>query len=175
MRSLIILLFLLSFNEAKAETKIAILDVKEIISESIAAKKASQKLKSKLSEYQLEIDIQSSKLKKEQEKLQEQSSLLTQEALQTKQAEFIEKIKSLELEVNKKKKNIDAINLKVIAEIEENIDVIVQKIAKNNNINIVLSKSDIIYVNDIENITDLVVEELNKNLSDIKINFEDGK
>jgi outer membrane protein len=175
MRILYILIILLFSSISYANSNIAVLDVKKIISESIAAKKASQKLKAKLSEYQLEIDLKSNKLKKEQEKLLEQSALLTQEALQSKQAEFVEKIKSLELEVNKKKENLDIINLKVISEIEKNIDEIVQNIAKKENINLILSKAELIYVNNIKDITDTVIDKLNDKLVEIKIDFEDGK
>ncbi len=175
MKYLIIIFLLFTFKIAHAETNIAILDIKKIISESIAAKKASQKIKSKLSEYQLEIDLKSSKLKKEQDKLLEQASLLTQEAMQNKQAEFVKKIKALELEVNKKKENLDKINISVISEIEKNIDIIVQKIALDKDINLVFSKSEIILTREVEDITEKVTEELNTKLTEIKINFEDGK
>jgi len=155
---------------ALAEQKIVILDIEKVLSSSLAAKHASETIKKRLDTYQLEINKKSDELKIEQEELISQTNILTQEVLQEKQASFIGKLKSLEKEVQVKKKELDGLYVKAIAEIEKSIDTIVKELSEKEDYNIVMAKSEVIHFRNVTDISSQVLGVLNKRLK--KVNVE---
>ncbi len=166
------LIFILLITTQTKANNIAILNVDEVLAKSIAAQNATVQLKEKLDLYQIEINKKGESLQREQNDLVQQSNILTQEALEAKQKDLITKIQSLEIEVKDKKKKLDNIYIKVISQIEKNIAEIIEEISKEENYNLILSSSDVIYSNNITDLTQKVLTSLNKKLTKVEISLE---
>ncbi len=102
----------------------------------------------------------------------QQSNILTQEALEAKQRDFVAKIQNLENEVKEKKQQLDSLYVKAVSQIETNIGEIIKEISKEENYNLILASNDIIYAHNIADLTEKVLNILNKKLTKVEISAE---
>lgn len=159
-------------NNSSTTTNIAIIDIKKVLSSSLAAKSILDDLNNKMVEYQSEIDTNSKALQTEQELLKEQSAVLTKDAISEKQQKIFHKLQLLEKDVAKKKENLQSAYIKTLQEIEQKIIAIVQDISKKNDYNIVLTKENLLYYQNLTDISEKVVNLLNKQLPKIELSIE---
>lgn len=168
-----IIFFVFISSSCFAASNIAILDIEGVLAKSLAAKNAAEQIKKKMEAYQIEINAKSNELKREQNDLVKQSQILTQEVLQAKQKSFVAKIDNLEKEVEAKKKELDQLYVSAISEIEKNIKIIIADISIKQNFNIILAKDEIIYAHEVHDLTEQVVEALNKKITKVELSIDD--
>ena len=170
MKKYLIIIFLLfnifTFN---AYSKIAYIDIKIILNESNVGKSLNSHLKSLNSEYSKKYS------KIEKELLEKEKKLLAQKNI-LENNEFNKKIKNLSDEIDKykndKKLSTDKLNeikIENTKEILRILNPIITKYAENNDISLVLKKTNIIVGKKDLDITEKIIKLLNVEIN--KLNF----
>lgn len=162
------LLFLFTFSTFWAkETKVAYLDMERILSEYEAAKEAKRTLDKEVEKYRLVGDSLHRELQTAKEEFESKRLMLTAEGRATEE----EKIKNLERRYNDflsevwgERGKIALKNQELLAPIVKKVSEAIEKIAKENEISLVLdaSQSKILYAQSGLDITDDVLTELHR-------------
>ena len=135
--------------------------MQHILKNSVAASQFSEKIKKEFLTYSKEIELKQKALKEKQEKFIENRDLIAQESLLEKQAEFITEISNLEKEANQKKQSLEKKYLDYLATLRTEIENIIENLSKEKGYNLVIPKEQTIYINDIDDLTDTVLQKLN--------------
>ncbi len=166
---LIIIFFIFNIFTFNAYSKIAYIDIKIILNESSVGKSLNSHLKSLNSEYSKKYT------KIEKELLEKEKTLLAQKNIIEKN-EFNQKIRNLSDEINKykndKKLSTDKLNkikIENTKEILRILNPIITKYVENNDISIVLKKTNIIVGKKDLDITEKIIKLLNGEIN--KLNF----
>lgn len=148
----------------------AVINMEYLASESSAAKDIKDQIKKIQDKYQQKISEKEEMMMKKEKELGEQASILSKEALLEKQDEFHKELIEIKKEIRVKKIELNQILKQALSELQQKILLIVKDISKENNISLVLPVSQIIYGDDLVNITEKVLKKLNKELPKININ-----
>ena len=166
---LIIIFFISNIFTFNAYSKIAYIDIKIILNESNVGKSLNSHLKSLNSEYSKKYS------KIEKELLEKEKTLLAQKNIIEKN-EFNKKIRNLSDEINKykndKKLSTDKLNrikIENTKEILRILNPIIAKYVENNDISLVLKKTNIIVGKKDLDITEKIIKLLNVEIN--KLNF----
>ena len=166
---LIIIFFIFNIFTFNAYSKIAYIDIKIILNESNVGKSLNSHLKSLNSEYSKKYS------KIEKELLEKEKTLLAQKNIIEKN-EFNKKIRNLSDEINKykndKKLSTDKLNkikIENTKEILRILNPIIAKYVENNDISLVLKKTNIIVGKKDLDITEKIIKLLNGEIN--KLNF----
>lgn len=154
---------------------LAIVDLKKIVDDSKAAKSAQEEVEKLQKTYIKEAEKEEAKLKKREEQLLKQKKALSEEAFINNVKEFQNRIKDGHKEVVKKRRILEASYLKALEMIKEETYKVVEKIAKQKNIDVVIPKSQLLFAKEGLDISDEVLEQLNKDLAKVNINVEKAK
>lgn len=150
--------------------RFAVVNVKRIVNESKAAKTADKEVKALQKKYIKQAEAKEKKLKKREEQLVKQQKALSQEAFLKKVKEFKKRIETERKEVIKKRKILEASYISALELIKKETLKVVAEIAHGKNVDIVLPTSQILYFKKGVDISDEVLERLNKELPKVKIN-----
>ena len=155
---------------AKADTNIVYLDLKKIMNESVAGKKAQDYLEKKHKENLADFKKSEEKLKKEEADLISKRQVLDKdqymqesEKLRTKARDYANKRRDTIQKLAKTR--TDARTQLLMA-----IQPILQEYSEANNIDLVLDKKDVIIGKKNIDITAIIIEELNKKIPSLKLN-----
>ena len=166
---LIIIFFIFNIFTFNAYSKIAYIDIKIILNKSNVGKSLNSHLKSLNSEYSKKYS------KIEKELLEKEKTLLAQKNIIEKN-EFNKKIRNLSDEINKykndKKLSTDKLNkikIENTKEILKILNPIITKYVENNDISLVLKKTNIIVGKKDLDITEKIIKLLNGEIN--KLNF----
>lgn len=166
---LIIIFFIFNIFTFNAYSKIAYIDIKIILNESNVGKSLNSHLKSLNSEYSKKYS------KIEKELLEKEKTLLAQKNIIEKN-EFNKKIRNLSDEIDKykndKKLSTDKLNkikIENTKEILKILNPIITKYVENNDISLVLKKTNIIVGKKDLDITEKIIKLLNGEIN--KLNF----
>ena len=166
---LIIIFFIFNIFTFNAYSKIAYIDIKIILNESNVGKSLNSHLKSLNSEYSKKYS------KIEKELLEKEKTLLAQKNIIEKN-EFNKKIRNLSDEIDKykndKKLSTDKLNkikIENTKEILRILNPIIAKYVENNDISLVLKKTNIIVGKKDLDITEKIIKLLNGEIN--KLNF----
>lgn len=166
---LIIIFFIFNIFTFNAYSKIAYIDIKIILNESNVGKSLNSHLKSLNSEYSKKYS------KIEKELLEKEKTLLAQKNIIEKN-EFNKKIRNLSDEIDKykndKKLSTDKLNkikIENTKEILRILNPIITKYVENNDISLVLKKTNIIVGKKDLDITEKIIKLLNGEIN--KLNF----
>ena len=166
---LIIIFFIFNIFTFNANSKIAYIDIKIILNESNVGKSLNSHLKSLNSEYSKKYT------KIEKELLEKEKTLLAQKNIIEKN-EFNKKIRNLSDEINKYKNDkkistdkLNKIKIENTKEILKILNPIITKYVENNDISLVLKKTNIIVGKKDLDITEKIIKLLNVEIN--KLNF----
>ena len=164
------ILFIFFTTSAYSQNKIASLDVVQLLRDSKAALNMKDQLNAVAKKYTEEDQKKQKEIQKQEEELLRQKSTLTPEAISDRKNTFEKKV--IEFNKNSQSKRIALAKAEkeAVNQIEDEVEKIVQKIIDTENITAVFRKSALILGNTSIDITKKVVDELNKNLSIVKVN-----
>ena len=169
---IIILFTSISLADKYPNTSIGIIDINRVLTESKAAKDAT----SQIEKIQVKSEEDSKKedelIIKEREKLIEQQSVMAPEAFEVKVADFEKKVQSYQIERQEKLRKLDQMVQGARARILEEVKPIINDYANELGITVILEKNAVIMSADDMDMTDQVIEILDKNLPKIKIELE---
>ena len=167
---IIFILFLTINNFAKAETKVAFIDMQYIMDNSLAGKSLKQQLenlhKKNLSDFQKKEDS----LKKKEKKIIAKKNILSDEEFQKEISQLRNDVKNYNAERNDKINSLTRKRLESMENIVKNLSPIITKFSKENNISIVMDKKNIIVGKTELNITKKILTLLDNEIKKIKLN-----
>ncbi len=173
--TLLIFFFLSSnlFADQYPNTSIGIIDINKVLTESKAAIDATNQIEKIQQKTEEESKNEDELIIKEREKLIEQQSVMAPEAFEVKVSEFEKKVQSYQIEKQDKLRRLDQMVQMARAKILEEVKPIINDYASELGITVILEKNAVILSADDMDMTDQVIQILNKNLPKIKVKLED--
>ncbi|MFW6323707.1 MAG: OmpH family outer membrane protein [Desulfovibrionales bacterium] len=157
-------LLLLGSAASLAETKIAIIDMKQVMEQSEPGQKAKNELSSKFEGMKGELEAQQAEIQELQKGIQKQSMVLSQEAKQDKEIEFKRKVRDYQDTLRQYQRNIQQEESKMVSPILEKAVAVIQDFGKQNGYTAVFDTktSGLMYADEAVDITEKIIVELNR-------------
>ena len=166
----LIIILLFSF-EAVTNAEIPYyLDFKFILNESVAGKKAQTELKNKLENGMKSLSNREKKIQEEEKKIIAQKKVISSEEYKKQVANLRSKVKSLQKERNNLIETVAKQRSKARNELLKNLNPIIKDYMKEKKIRMVVDKKSLLLADENLNITDDIINLLNKKIKSIKLN-----
>ena len=146
------------------------LDFKYILNQSDAGKKAQNFLQSKLQKGIKDLQVKEKKILEEEKKLIQQKKIISPEAYKDKVTELRKKVSSLQKERNTLLESVAKQRAKAKNELLKNLNPIIKDYMNEKKIRMVVDKKSLLLADEKLNITNDIIELLNKKLKSIKLN-----
>ena len=156
-------------THANAEKKIAYIDMKYILNNSKAGKGAQDFLKESFTKNQKIFTDEENKLKEEEKDLLIKKNIITKEEYQKKTDDLRKKVIDYQSKRRSSLEKISRQRAEARTELLKKIDPILKKYINDNNISIILDKKNIIMGNTDLDITNIIIEKLNKELPSLNL------
>jgi Skp family chaperone for outer membrane proteins len=168
---LAVLMFAAPLAPAFAET-VAIVNIQKIMRDSLAAKSARDQLKAKQDQFAGEIKAKETDLKREDEELAKQRSVLAPDAFEQKVRTFREKAAGVQRDAQQKQGQLNKAFNAALGEMQNTIVNIIGEMAKEKGFKVAIPSNQALYADPSLDITDEVLKRLNSRLTKITINFQ---
>ncbi len=152
--------------------KIVVVDIQRIMRDSLAAKDLKTQLESKKNQYQADLKGKSDKLKKEKDDLEKQQSVLSKDALTQKVKNLNSEFKSAQDDANEKSVRFENAEKGASRDILAAVQEIINDLAKEQNFNIAIPTSQLLFAHKDLDITNEVLTRLDKKLPKLTLKFE---
>lgn len=159
-----------AFAQAKP-TVIAFVDVPRVLKDSAAAKSARDQLTKQQQAYEAEIKSQEDKLRAEDQEIQKQRSVLSPDALQKRAREFQTKVEAARQQFERRRTQLAFAQDDAMRQMQPVFQKICGDVAKEVGASVVLDSSRVLVSASSLNITDQVLQRLDKQLPSLKLNF----
>jgi Skp family chaperone for outer membrane proteins len=191
MKKLLVAAFLLAVNipVSFANTQnygIAVVDIQQIVQDSLAAKDIRAQIEKKRVEYQAEIDKKEEGLNKTSQELNKQysefqaqsdkksgstsnKSTISKDALEQKMRDLNEKALEVQKEVQMKKNSLDQASIDALGEIQQAVEGIIAKLAEEKGFVIAVPTSQILFSKPQLDISAEVLKRLNEKLKRVEV------
>lgn len=143
-KMLIVLSMLMTASLAQAEAKIGFVDMQKAIQSTSAGKKAKTELETEFNKKKKDLEKKEADLKKMGEDLEKKKSVLSEEALGKKQAEFQEEMLKYRDVVGKSQLEIQKKERELTAPILEKMKKVIAKLAKDKGYTMVMENSQMV-------------------------------
>lgn len=154
---------------AQAQSKIAVVDLQELLSQSDAAKSLQTQFEEKRQEFQEDFSTKERDLLDQRQALAEQQKTLSEDEFIVKREEFETSFREVQDKVQEKKRLLDDAIAKSVNLLRGEILKIVSNIADENDYDIVLPKQNVLMLDKNNNITPQVMERLNASLKTLDL------
>ncbi|MBM3580002.1 MAG: OmpH family outer membrane protein [Alphaproteobacteria bacterium] len=162
--------FIASFNVEAAGT--GIIDVEKIIKESSAMRDIQAKIGKKQDDYQKEVSKKQDELEVEQKRIEAKKSVLSQEAFEAETMKFEKKFDDIKTFIDKKQNSLKKASLEAMSKVNDKIKDIITDISKEKELDIIMPASQTLYYDDKLDITEEVLNRLNKKITKVDVKFE---
>lgn len=149
---------------------IAVVDVQRIMQESNASKGVSKAFESLRETYQKEISALEDKLRKSEEELRKQQTVLAPDALAGKRRDFEKQVGEVQKTVQSRKRALETALNEAMGVVHKNMVEIVADVARERGANLVLARQQFVLVDTQLDVTDTVMERVNKKLPQVALN-----
>ena len=174
---LIIFSTLILFSNANTaeypSTSIAVIDLNLILNESKAAINANEQIEEISVKINNEISQGEKSILDEQKMLIEAQSIMAPEAFEEKRISYEKSVQDFQIKSQNTLIKLDNLIATIRVKILDEIAPILEEIAEEKGITVVLEKGTVILNADNMDITNIVIKQLNKNLPKIKVEFEE--
>ncbi len=167
-----VIALVISTAPAMAEQKIAVVNIQQIMREAKAADAIRSQMKAKQKSFQEQLDGREKTLQEQDQELAKQRSVLSQEAFEEKYQEFREKAADAQKEVRQKRAALDRGFNAALSQVQEKVFEIVETIAQEKDIDAVISTGQMLYAHPDLDLTQEVLERLNREMPNVNVNFE---
>lgn len=159
----LILIFSFSFSSyGQGKMKTAFVDLAKIIQEADAAKEAKEKLMSEYKNKQEMLKKMQDEILKLQDDIVQKSKFMSQAEIDKKKAEIEKKQSDFLSTLREAEAEIQQLDSKLTQEVLEDVRKIIAGIAEKDGYDMVLEKSQILYIKDADDITFRVIDLYNK-------------
>ena len=161
-------LFLI-YTHASAEQKIAYLDMKFVLNNSKAGKGAQDFLQKSFKEKQKKFFDEENALKKKENDLLAQKTILTKKEYQKKSDDLRKKVIDYQLQRRATLEKITSQRAEARQKLLEKLDPIMKTYIKENDISLIIDRKNVLMGNTNLDITNIIIEKLNKELPSLSI------
>ena len=155
--------------QALPEPRIAILNYQLIQKNSTAMVDIQTQIETRRKTYQEEISQQEKDLRADDQELVRQRTVLSAEAFALKRREFEAKVAQVQRQVQDRKRELDRAFEYGMNQVQLVINEIILELSREKNFNLVLSRQQIIFVNDSLNISSDIIRILNERLPLVQV------
>ena len=171
LKQVLIILFVILLNNSKAiPNEIYFIDFSKVMNESVAGKKAQDQLKSLFKNSNKKINDTGKKLKEEETKLISQKTVLSKDEYKKKADALRKKVFNLNKERENSIKDIATKRTKAKDELLKKLNPILSKYMEEKNIAVVIDKKNVLMGNKKFELTNEIINILNKELKSINLN-----
>ena len=156
------------FSAPAYAVEIGIVNMLKINRDATAMKDLNEKFQSKRKEHLASVTKKEEELRSEEQKLADQRAIMAPDAFNTKKQEFKERVIEVNQKVQKELSELDTTFNKALDEVSKVAAEIVSDVAKEKKLDLVLHRRQALYATDALDITDTVLERLNKKLPKVK-------
>lgn len=168
---LALILTVIPLAGAQAVEGIAVINIQDIMRDSLAAKSVKKTLESKQKSFQNEMTQRENDLKNQETGIASQRDKLSKEEFEQKVKGFQQSAVKAQREVSTKKAKLDKAFADSLATIQNTVVDITKSIAKERGLKVVMPTSQLLYAEPSLDITKEVLDRLNKKLPNVKVNF----
>ena len=168
-KNLFIIFFIIFISQQSLHAETYFLDFKFILNQSDAGKKANQLLKNQLDQGIKKLKDREKKLQKEEKEIIQQKKILSAEEYKKKINELRKKVSTLQKDRNSILETVAKKRRSARKQLFDALNPIVKGYMKEKNISIVLDKKSILLGNENLDITNDIMNLLNKNLKSLKL------
>ena len=155
--------------QALPESRIAILNYQLIQKNSTAMVDIQTQIETRRKTYQEEISQQEKDLRADDQELVRQRTVLSAEAFALKRREFEAKVAQVQRQVQDRKRELDRAFEYGMNQVQLVINEIILELSREKNFNLVLSRQQIIFVDDTLNISQDIIRILNERLPLVQV------
>lgn len=161
------------FAASAADDKPAILvvDVQTIFEKSTAVTKVREQIDKKAEEFRKDSASKEDYFKKKFDDLEKQKSVLAKDAFEKKNADLSKEFADAQKKVQENRSTLDKGYMDAMQQVETSLTDIVKDVAVKKGAKVVLPKNQIIYNDDSMDVTNQVLDDLNKKLPNISVKF----
>jgi len=167
--------FLTLFSDpafAQTADQVAVVDLKKILEKSSATQSIQKEIEKKRNEIQEEISKQEEKLRKTDKDLADQRSIMDKEVFDKKVKEFKTEVVEAQRNAQNKRASLEHAYASSLKEVEKVVVSIVAELAGKKGFSVAIPRSNAIYSKSSLDISDEVLETLNKRLPKVKVKLE---
>ena len=168
---LALLLAFLPLAGAQALEGVAVINIQDIMRDSLAAKSVKKKLEAKQKSFHSEMSKKESALQQKEQALSKQRGTLSKAEFEKKVKSFRDSAANAQRDVQAKKSKLDKAFADALNTIQKTVVTIVGEIAKQRNVKVVMPTSQLLYADPSLDITQEVLTKLNTKLPSVKVNF----
>lgn len=150
---------------------IAVIDVQKIMQDSNASKGISKSFEALRETYQKEISTLEDKLRKGEDELRKQQTVLSPEALANKRRDFEKQVAEVQKTVQSRKRVLETSLNEAMAVVHKTMVEVVADISRERGANLVLARQQFVLVDTQLDVTDTVLERVNKKLPQVALNI----
>jgi outer membrane protein len=147
----------------------AIIDVQRVYRESIAVKSLSRDIEERKGQYQGELRKKEDALRKADQELARQRSILSAEVYAQKRGELEQKVATHQREARKRKRGLDQLFASGMNKVRSELAKIAKEIAEERGLDLILSKATVVIVKPKFEITKETVNRLNARLPEVPL------
>ena len=148
---------------------ILIIDMQEILRQSLAVRAMQQSLDQRRDSYQGELQQREDEIRKEDLELNRQRSVLAADVYAKRRQDLEQEVASVQREIQEQKRALDSIFSQGMSQVRLALVEIVKGIAQERKADLVLSKANVVLVRPDLEITDEALQQLNEELPSIDI------
>lgn len=163
--------FSLSAQAAEEKPSILVVDVQSIFEKSTAVVKVREQIDKKAEEFRKDSASKEDYFKKKFDELEKQKSVLAKDAFEKKNADLSKEFADAQKKVQDNRSTLDKGYMDSMQQVETTLTDIVKEVATKKGVKVVLPKNQIIYSDDSLDVTNQVLEDLNKKLPNITVKF----
>lgn len=163
-------LLFLSSNAYAAN--IAVIDVEEVIKNSLAMKDIQNQITKMGDRYQKEVNQKQKELEAAEKELDKNKTVFSKEKMEKETKDLEKKFSSLREFIDKKQNILKKASMDAMAKFNEKVGEITTKISKEKNLDLILIANQTIYYKPDMDISDEVLKELNKKITKLNLKFE---
>lgn len=146
---------------------LAIIDVQKVRRGSTAVKSLSRRIAKQKVQHQDELREQERSLRKADQELTRQRSILSPEAYAKKRGELERRVATLQREAQNRKRGLDKIFSQGMAKVQSELNKVAAEIAEERGLDLILSKTTVVLVKPKFELTQEAVRRLNARLPDL--------
>lgn len=154
--------------ELKAPT-IAVVDVQKILQESTAAQGVQKAIEAQRETYQKEISALEEKLRTAEAELRKQQTVLSADAFAGKRRDFEKQVSDVQRTVQTRKRALDTAMTDSMNQVQKTMVDLITEVAKEQGANVVLARHQVVLVETNLDVTDVVLDRLNKKLPKVAV------
>lgn len=150
---------------------IVVVDVQKILQDSTASKGIQQAVESQRDIYQKEISALEDKLRNGEAELRKQQTVLSPDAFANKRRDFEKQVADVQRTVQNRKRALDTALNEAMGQVQKNMVDIIADVARGQSANLVLARHQVVLVDTQLDVTDIVLERLNKKLPTVAVSI----